>query len=62
MDYVLDEEKQKVRKELTPARRYSFLVGKPHHPMIFIGGGILRFWAQYLRYRSPVLNADSADR
>lgn len=28
MDYVLDEEKQKVRKELTPARRYSFLVGK----------------------------------
>lgn len=27
MDYVLDEEKQKVRKELTPARRYSFLVG-----------------------------------
>jgi len=28
MDYVLDEEKQKVHKELTPARRYSFLVGK----------------------------------
>lgn len=28
MDYILDEEKQKVRKELTPARRYSFLVGK----------------------------------
>jgi hypothetical protein len=28
MDYVLDEEKQKVRKELTPARRFSFLVGK----------------------------------
>jgi len=28
MDYVLDEEKQKVRKELTPARRFSFLVGR----------------------------------
>lgn len=28
MDYVLDEEKQKIQKELTPARRYSFLVGK----------------------------------
>lgn len=27
MDYVLDEEKQKIKKELTPARRYSFLVG-----------------------------------
>lgn len=27
MDYILDEKKQKVRKELTPARRYSFLVG-----------------------------------
>ena len=27
MDYVLDEEKQKVYKELTPARRFSFLVG-----------------------------------
>ena len=27
MDYVLDEEKQKIRRELTPARRYSFLVG-----------------------------------
>ncbi len=28
MDYKLDEEKQKVHKELTPARRYSFLVGR----------------------------------
>ncbi len=28
MDYVLDEEQQKVRKELTPARRFSFLVGQ----------------------------------
>lgn len=28
MDYALDEQKQKIRKELTPARRYSFLVGK----------------------------------
>ena len=28
MDYVLDEEKQKIHKELTPARRYSFLVGR----------------------------------
>lgn len=28
MDYVLDEEKQKVHRELTPARRYSFLVGR----------------------------------
>ena len=27
MDYVLDEEKQKIKKALTPARRYSFLVG-----------------------------------
>ena len=27
MDYVLDEEKHKIRKKLTPARRYSFLVG-----------------------------------
>lgn len=27
MDYILDEEKQKIQKELTPARRYSFLVG-----------------------------------
>ena len=27
MDYVLDEEQQKIKKELTPARRYSFLVG-----------------------------------
>ncbi len=27
MDYVLDEEKNKVKKELTPARRFSFLVG-----------------------------------
>ena len=28
MDYILDEEKQKIHKQLTPARRYSFLVGK----------------------------------
>jgi hypothetical protein len=28
MDYILDAEKNKVVKELTPARRYSFLVGK----------------------------------
>ncbi|MGE4169859.1 MAG: TaqI-like C-terminal specificity domain-containing protein [Candidatus Margulisiibacteriota bacterium] len=28
MDYVLDAEQQKVKKELTPARRYSFLVGQ----------------------------------
>lgn len=28
MDYVLDEEQNKLRKELTPARRYSFLVGQ----------------------------------
>lgn len=28
MDYVLDEAQQKIKKELTPARRYSFLVGK----------------------------------
>jgi hypothetical protein len=27
MDYVLDEEKNKIKKELTPARRFSFLVG-----------------------------------
>ena len=27
MDYVLDAEKNKVEKELTPARRFSFLVG-----------------------------------
>ncbi len=27
MDYTLDPERNKVRKELTPARRYSFLVG-----------------------------------
>jgi Alw26I/Eco31I/Esp3I family type II restriction m6 adenine DNA methyltransferase len=27
MDYEIDEEKQKVVKKLTPARRYSFLVG-----------------------------------
>lgn len=28
MDYTLDEVKNRVRKELTPARRYSFLVGR----------------------------------
>ncbi|MEI6045704.1 MAG: class I SAM-dependent DNA methyltransferase, partial [Chloroflexota bacterium] len=28
MDYLLDAEKHKVHKELTPARRYSFLVGR----------------------------------
>lgn len=28
MDYVLDEENNKVKKELTPARRFSFLVGQ----------------------------------
>ena len=27
MDYVLDEAKNKIKKELTPARRFSFLVG-----------------------------------